>query len=489
MKKVLILFLTTLICTAGPYAIKAHAQETANPKHTLGFVTKILSATAETIIEPISSTETNNISQQKTETDKANSNSILLKTSQVVNEIVSSVQPENKAAGTSSADTKKQAVQSAAVNSETAEANQKIITQPENEVISVSSQGKAVPENQQSNPIVTVRLIGQNEGGKSSLLSAGLSLPVVGNVNVDLISKEQTAADENPSSYADLVGFGINHSPLLGTVKGDLLSSRQNYNGSSSGSLAAIYLMNLVGNTHLGVIETAQDILGDTIKTTSGLLITDLENPILGDIHLVVIEVAKTETPEYKEITSGLINANIDSPLIGEDHIGVFEDHYKETTESTPITEGSVIDVLQNKGSPQSLTLEEHNKKMETSSESAEEELTNDSSKMVLHKQFENHSTVLGKPNVPNSNDSSNPDVPLALFSVSSSSGGSSTASGFGGSASSGFGSGADALVDSVFQKEMELKSQVKFFLQELSDEWIMAPPNNPPQASFFLSY
>jgi hypothetical protein len=247
--------------------------------------------------------------------------------------------------------------------------------------------------------------------------------------------------------------------------------------------------MNLVGNTHLGVIETAQDIFGDTIKTTSGLLITDLENPILGDIHLGVIEVAITETPEYKEITSGLINANIDSPLIGEDHIGVFEDHYKKTTESTPITEGSVIDVLQNKGSPQSSTLEEHNKKMETSSDSAEEELTNASSKMVLHKQFENHSPVLGKPNVPNLNDSSNSDVPLALFSVSSSSGGSVNASGFGGSASSGFGSGADALVDSVFQKEMELKSQVKFFLQELSDEWIMAPPINPPQASFFLSY
>lgn len=258
----------------------------------------------------------------------------------------------------------------------------------ENSNVSVSAELPAVKQNTVINPLLSVNLLGisvdvlgENKQGNSlvdrsllsinanslanedlsstqplgtsgGLLGIDLGLPTIGNVNLDLLSgaTAKSATGETLLTQGGLLGLGITDSALLGDVNLGVLTGNLQDENNLSGGLATIDIDNLLGQTHIGLIEGNKSTIGDITTIQGGLLLTDLNSTLLGDTHLGVLEVNSIETPEYKELHTGLILGDIQNSLLGDNHLGILENQQKETDEGK-ISSGGLV-IIDSKDSP-----------------------------------------------------------------------------------------------------------------------------------------
>jgi len=171
-------------------------------------------------------------------------------------------------------------------------------------------------------------LLNINVGSKWGLLGLGLGLPVVGNLNLDVLSfnKNKTESGSTKTS-GGLLGLGLTESKLLGDVNIGLASGQKEEKDNQkdvSGGLASIDLNNKIGKTHVGVVEFRQSERPTYIETNVGLVNADLKSNHLGEAHLGVGEFYQKET-EDEIITSGsLVTVETENiPIVGDLNVGL----------------------------------------------------------------------------------------------------------------------------------------------------------------------
>lgn len=187
-----------------------------------------------------------------------------------------------------------------------------------------------------------------NDSSNWGVLNLGLSLPLIGDASIDLISggSQKSASGEVISSNNQLLGIGLNNSMILGDLNVGVLPSNvesSETQNSVSGGLAAINLNNKIGNAHLGVIEGSKQWSQDSSNFHGGLLITDLQDSIVGDAHLGLAEVNAIQTSDSKELHASLVNGEIVNPILGDSHLGVIDFNQKETSEGKTTSGGIII--------------------------------------------------------------------------------------------------------------------------------------------------
>jgi hypothetical protein len=386
-----------------------------------------------------------------------------------------------------------------------------------------------------------INVLGKNSDDKISLISinqqenqssgspinVGLDLPLVGNTNLNLLSGKDSDGPLLPAG--NLAGLEVKNSPILGDLNVKLLPKED---GGATSSLVTIDSDNLLGNLHLGVIETGNDESGNTL---GGLLI-DLESSILGDAQMGL---ANTTNGGTQDIDLGVIQIGINLPILDGTGLGEILNQPKETNDDsanppsgdTPNGAGDsggssqpVVEPVASDSNPQQeevkvenpvlpeeivkpvkiLTKEDNQPGLVIENQSSLNEVDNvvmnlqdeqNSPASLFEKQTGNTAHHIGKnqaglEKVIQSASSDSPNMPLQMDSPTgaSTSTSSGSGSGAGGASFSNGGSGMSAYFGYAYQNELALSNKVQFILKELSDEWVEAPPVQPPKAFFFLS-
>jgi hypothetical protein len=374
------------------------------------------------------------------------------------------------------------------------------------------------------------------------------SLPAVGNVDLDLLSKNTGVLESGDQSSAQtqLLGLELNDSLLLGNVSAKVLSSQKavlNDGQVISDSLASITLNNLLGDIAIGAVESNTIVSKDTSYTSGGLLFTDLTGSLLGDTHLGLGVVNEMVSPNEKGLFSGLISIDINHSLIGDAHIGVLGNHKTETGDggssswwlividlkdfllgNTEIVVGDYEHGYNNRPPPDSMVGDDDSDSISegrdrpSESNTGKDEPVSDSiidstehpTELMIERlkvdryaeakfidmlfdfanknsayQFKKNDST-DSINIINSTNENSVKLSIAAepSTVPTTSSGSSSA----GSSSSSGGSGIAAYLHSTSVNNASLNDQLQSDYKDLSNQWIDAPQIGPPQTSFFLS-
>lgn len=392
------------------------------------------------------------------------------------------------------------------------------------------------------NSLLNIDLLGLN----ISLL--GDKQNVDGSTSHSLLNINYNNVLENPTSSSLLnIDLGL---PVVGNVNLGVLSGNvQDENNYSSG-LVTLGLDNLLGETHLGVIESNKSTVGNITYYQSGLLLGDLTNTFIGDTHFGLAEVKSVETPEYKSIQTGLLLVDVTNTLIGDHHIGLLEVQQKETEGNKEISSGLVIidsddsplgdhhigiGEFGNVGSNDSTTTTSpinsnydnntHNVTTDSQSQptvyladgSEKGVITQESLQNIL--EYENlyegknatifnlneklkeiaNDTILNQQSdiemeelkkvaqevTDKANDNENVVTPTG---TSSSTGTATSSSGSTGSTSTSASTAIVAYLNADFVLETEVNNQANSIVKNLSDQWKMVPLVEPPKSFFFLN-
>ncbi|MDQ0215280.1 hypothetical protein J2S13_001680 [Oikeobacillus pervagus] len=185
-----------------------------------------------------------------------------------------------------------------------------------------------------------------SEGGVLGLRISDAKDRDVFNLNVIAGKGEKSEKSEDYSSQGGLLGLGLSDSKKTKTLDLNVLFGKKvkkDDNEFSTGGLAAIDVKNPAGNAHVGVIESTKQVIGDTTKTRSGVLLADLTDTQIGDAHLGVGEVSTVVSPNHKEVHAGVVLGDIKNSPLGDNHLGVIEYHKKETEDIKTSSGGLVI--------------------------------------------------------------------------------------------------------------------------------------------------
>ena len=178
------------------------------------------------------------------------------------------------------------------------------------------------------------------------LLGIGLGLPVVGNVNANILGQTKASSAEEQSTRRTLLGVDITGSKLVGDAHVGVLEGgkvlRDNEEERNSG-LAVVELDNIFGKTHLGVAEAREQISGNINKFQSGLLLAGLKDTPFGGANFGVAEFNKVEAPDYKEVHTGLVIADVNNTPLGDGHLGIAEVKKVETPDYNEFHSGLII--------------------------------------------------------------------------------------------------------------------------------------------------
>lgn len=135
---------------------------------------------------------------------------------------------------------------------------------------------------------------GVDQSKDAGLLKLGVELPIVGDVQVDLLSEKQSKSGTTQSSQGKLVGLEVKNSELLGDVKVEVLNNNkkdENGTSSSTSSLVAVDVDNaLLGKTHVGVIEGNKKGSSSEANSSASLLVLDTNSKLLGNNRVGVVE-------------------------------------------------------------------------------------------------------------------------------------------------------------------------------------------------------
>lgn len=215
--------------------------------------------------------------------------------------------------------------------------------QPEQESVVVQNDRKQLP--------LSIRLLGDSNSTQSSkglasnLLSIGLNLPVIGNISLNLLSTS-TIVSKTGHTYVvptGLLGIGITNSLLLGNLNLGVLAGNIQDNNNFQGGIVTLDTDNLLGKTHLGIIENNKSTTNDEQSFQTGLLLGDLKDTLLGDAHIGVAELNTHTTAESNSVQSGLLLGDLHNSLLGDQHVGVGEYRQTETADSKEITAGLIL--------------------------------------------------------------------------------------------------------------------------------------------------
>ncbi|WP_146553630.1 hypothetical protein [Rummeliibacillus sp. SL167] len=215
--------------------------------------------------------------------------------------------------------------------------------QPEQESVVVQNVRKQLP--------LSIRLLGDSNSSQSSkglasnLLSIGLNLPVIGNISLNLLSTS-TIVSKTGHTYVvptGLLGIGITNSLLLGNLNLGILAGSIQDNNNFQGGIVTLDTDNLLGKTHLGIIENHKSTTNDEQSFRTGLLLGDLKDTLLGDAHIGVAELNTHTTAESNSVQSGLLLGDLHNSLLGDQHVGVGEYRQTETADSKETTAGLIL--------------------------------------------------------------------------------------------------------------------------------------------------
>ena len=328
---------------------------------------------------------------------------------------------------------------------------------------------------------------GQSKTEKSGLLSISLSLPVVGEVKVDLLAGEKAESEsENKTlSQKRLLGVEIKNSELLGDVNLEVLKRNEQ---------------------------------GERNASSSGLVSLDVDNGLLGKTHVGVLEGNKSGSSDQANISANLIVVESNDSLLGNKRVGVGEytnNNGQQKVDLADVRDVEPSKVISNPDTNFNKTADQ--KQMaEQNIETLNEDIEG-SDLIVGNSNIENEDTVLGKnvlaaaemPGVRNStvlnqqreneldeyknilnqvNESETNTIKLVASSgIAPSNGSSGASSGSSTANSSGGVTGLAAYLAVDYFKEIETSCQISDGADKLSDQWQNTPPGDPPKAPFFL--
>ncbi len=188
--------------------------------------------------------------------------------------------------------------------------------------------------------------LAQQLSNDSHLLGVGLRLPVVGNVNVNILGQTKASSKEEQSTRRTLLGVDITGSKLVGDAHVGVLEGGKVLRDNEerrNGGLAVVELDNILGKTHLGVAEVREQTSENINKLQSGLLLANLEDTPFGDAHFGVAEFNKVEAPDYKEVHTGLVIADVNNTPLGDGRLGIAEVKKVETPDYNEFHSGLII--------------------------------------------------------------------------------------------------------------------------------------------------
>jgi hypothetical protein len=188
--------------------------------------------------------------------------------------------------------------------------------------------------------------LAQQLSNDSHLLGIGLRLPVVGNINANILGQKKASSNEEQSTRRTLLGVDITGSKLVGDAHVGVLEGGKILRDNEdrrSGGLAVVELDNMFGKTHLGVAEVREQTSENINKLQSGLLLADLGDTPFGDAHFGVAEFNKVEAPDYKEVHTGLVIADVNNTPLGDGHLGIAEVKKVETPDYNEFHSGLII--------------------------------------------------------------------------------------------------------------------------------------------------
>jgi hypothetical protein len=228
---------------------------------------------------------------------------------------------------------------------------------PSKEVLQKEDKGalntNALPakkDNKKATPSLSLGIGGLNINinvlGEKRLLGIGLGLPVVGNVNVNILGQTKASSAEEQSTRNTLLGVDITGSKLVGDARVGVLEGGKVLRDNEeerNGGLAVVELDNIFGKTHLGVAEVLEQTSGNINKLQSGLLLAGLKDTPFGDANFGVAEFNKVEAPDYKEVHTGLVIADVNNTPLGDGHLGIAEVKKVETPDYSEFHSGLII--------------------------------------------------------------------------------------------------------------------------------------------------
>lgn len=370
---------------------------------------------------------------------------------------------------------------------------------------------------------------GEVVSSKGGVLGVGLNdTKGQAGLNVGVLGGGKEVTEDKVVTHGGLAT--IDAKSRLGNAHVGLIEGKTMQSGDTKVSRGGLLLADvedsIIGDAHVGVAEVNKIKTPEYEDTYVGAVNANVSNKVLGDVHLGVGEYRQVETPEFKETQVGLVNTNVtDNPILGNAHLGIGqyyeykaknskndnssgnngklpgqgndgndnpnpndqsgESNPEPSNPTNPIIPGQE-DLGQEKGSDD-LGLDASLDGEDTSDTPYKylKELIDAGNTTVL-----NQETEIDLETVQNMMTAAKEKAANATFitpanqlaSSSSSSGGSS------GTSLSGIGSGFAAYFSSSYVQEVCLSNEVHGTLMELSDQWINAPPDQPPKNSFFLS-
>lgn len=324
----------------------------------------------------------------------------------------------------------------------------------------------------------TLDVQGVNESKESGLVNIGVELPIVGDVQVDLLSEKQTKSETEHTSQGNLVGLEVKNSDLLGDVKLEVIKSNKKNGEESSYSTSSLVSVDvdnaLLGKTHIGVLEGNKSGSAGQENSSASLLVLDTKNSaLLGDNRVGVVEYTNNNGQQkvdpVKIGNSDLIGSITDDLSVISKHPVERNDMFNNNLEAK---NGVAIDqiIAGKEGSKTSLT-----------DGIAELIGTQTPNRPVSSYQKEIAKEVYEK--LIETRDIS--DAVITSSSIITSNSGTSPANSGLGTASGGTGLAAYLSDDSF--NDLELSYVFTDETIKLSSQWEKIPPRDPPKEAFFL--
>lgn len=156
------------------------------------------------------------------------------------------------------------------------------------------------------------------------------------NVISPVITRAEPVIDEN-GKHDSLLSLNLGGTLLggiLGEVEVGVLDYKQNSDGTiETSGLVSVNVKDsaLLGNIHLGVVDSEKRQTEDESYTSTGLVKANIDNQLLGKIDAGVLESTKAFTKDYEYTYNGVLNVNLKDTILGDAHVGVIEEEIVET--------------------------------------------------------------------------------------------------------------------------------------------------------------
>ncbi|WP_071396405.1 hypothetical protein [Bacillus tuaregi] len=298
-----------------------------------------------------------------------------------------------------------------------------------------------------------------NESERKSLLGVELNLPIVGKVNLGLLTSEK--GDSNSKQTANssgLLELEVSDSKVLGDVKVGVLTSETQADKNLSGGLVSIDATSSLVDLHIGIGNSGKvEKTPDEAPADEPVLESDTSQPVDSDLPSEQSSMpAQIENQaEQKDMTES-VKPSLSTTENHDDIDPLLDTVNRELPIDLDETFAKA-DFLEGNDAVESFP---SIAQVQYSAEDLEQ------MEIIIHKLKDIDRQQVS---------------PTGSMNTAGSSSGSAGASNVNSSL------GIAAFLGSEYLSEVALCSQVSNRLVELSDQWSKSPPTDPPKVSFFL--